>query len=182
MNLEQARFNMVEQQIRTWEVLDQEVLDLLLTVKREISCRPPSATWLYADTSKSRSATAPAMLTPRARGHIRAGAASLQVATTRCSKSAPAPATWRPCWRAAASQVSHRRDRPELAATARENLQRAGIDNVTVETGDGAQGLCRRTRPTTPSSCPAPYRDSAGLLANSSRSAAACSPSSAATR
>ena len=35
MDFEQARFNMVEQQIRTWEVLDQEVLDLLFTVKRE---------------------------------------------------------------------------------------------------------------------------------------------------
>ncbi|MDX9838815.1 MAG: protein-L-isoaspartate O-methyltransferase, partial [Azoarcus sp.] len=29
MNFEQARFNMVEQQIRPWEVLDQGVLDLL---------------------------------------------------------------------------------------------------------------------------------------------------------
>lgn len=35
MNLEQARFNMVEQQIRTWEVLDQAILDLLFVVKRE---------------------------------------------------------------------------------------------------------------------------------------------------
>lgn len=35
MNIEQARFNMVEQQIRTWEVLDQSVLDLLFIVKRE---------------------------------------------------------------------------------------------------------------------------------------------------
>jgi len=35
MNLEQARFNMVEQQIRTWEVLDQDVLDLLYQVPRE---------------------------------------------------------------------------------------------------------------------------------------------------
>lgn len=35
MNLEQARFNMVEQQIRTWEVLDQDVLDLLYVVRRE---------------------------------------------------------------------------------------------------------------------------------------------------
>ncbi|MGH6630334.1 MAG: protein-L-isoaspartate O-methyltransferase family protein, partial [Burkholderiales bacterium] len=35
MNLEQARFNMVESQIRPWEVLDQTVLDLLLTIKRE---------------------------------------------------------------------------------------------------------------------------------------------------
>ncbi len=35
MNLEQARTNMVEQQIRTWEVLDQDVLDLLYVVPRE---------------------------------------------------------------------------------------------------------------------------------------------------
>ena len=35
MDFEQARFNMVEQQIRTWEVLDQDVLDLLFQVKRE---------------------------------------------------------------------------------------------------------------------------------------------------
>ncbi len=35
MDFEQARFNMVEQQIRPWEVLDQEVLDLLFAVKRE---------------------------------------------------------------------------------------------------------------------------------------------------
>ena len=35
MDLEQARFNMVEQQIRPWEVLDQTVLDLLFKVRRE---------------------------------------------------------------------------------------------------------------------------------------------------
>jgi protein-L-isoaspartate(D-aspartate) O-methyltransferase len=35
MNFEQARFNMIEQQIRTWEVLDQDVLNLLFQVKRE---------------------------------------------------------------------------------------------------------------------------------------------------
>src|SRR5947199_10358276 len=32
---EQARYDMVEQQIRTWDVLDQDVLDLLFTVRRE---------------------------------------------------------------------------------------------------------------------------------------------------
>ena len=41
MNVEQSRFNMVEQQIRTWEVLDQSVLDLLFEVKRE-EFVPPS--------------------------------------------------------------------------------------------------------------------------------------------
>jgi protein-L-isoaspartate(D-aspartate) O-methyltransferase len=35
MDFEKARFLMVEQQIRTWEVLDQTVLDLLFAVKRE---------------------------------------------------------------------------------------------------------------------------------------------------
>jgi len=35
MNIEQARFNMIEQQIRTWEVLDDSVLSLLSVVKRE---------------------------------------------------------------------------------------------------------------------------------------------------
>lgn len=35
LDIEHARFNMVEQQIRTWEVLDQEILDLLYVVRRE---------------------------------------------------------------------------------------------------------------------------------------------------
>ena len=35
LNLEQARFNMVEQQVRTWEVLDPHVLDVLRDVPRE---------------------------------------------------------------------------------------------------------------------------------------------------
>ena len=34
MNIEQARFNMIEQQIRPWDVLDTQVLDLLFEVKR----------------------------------------------------------------------------------------------------------------------------------------------------
>lgn len=35
MNIEQARLNMIEQQIRPWEVLDQRVLDLVRAVPRE---------------------------------------------------------------------------------------------------------------------------------------------------
>jgi protein-L-isoaspartate(D-aspartate) O-methyltransferase len=35
MNIEQARFNMIEQQIRPWDVLDQDILTLLGVVKRE---------------------------------------------------------------------------------------------------------------------------------------------------
>jgi protein-L-isoaspartate(D-aspartate) O-methyltransferase len=46
---EQARFNMVEQQIRTWEVLDQRVLDLLFAVKREEFVPPAYKALAFAD-------------------------------------------------------------------------------------------------------------------------------------
>ncbi len=49
MNLEQARLNMVECQIRTWEVLDQSVLDLLLTLKREEFVPEPYRELAFAD-------------------------------------------------------------------------------------------------------------------------------------
>lgn len=35
MDVEQARYNMIEQQIRTWDVLDQRILDLVARVHRE---------------------------------------------------------------------------------------------------------------------------------------------------
>src|SRR5438477_10272056 len=49
MDFEQARFNMVEQQIRTWEVLDQDVLDLLFAIRREDFVPPAYRTLAFAD-------------------------------------------------------------------------------------------------------------------------------------
>src|SRR5256885_1393132 len=49
MDFEQARFNMVEQQIRTWEVLDQDVLDLLFEVRREDFVPPAYRSLAFAD-------------------------------------------------------------------------------------------------------------------------------------
>ncbi len=49
MDFEQARFNMVEQQVRTWAVLDQEVLDLLFQVRREDFVPPAYRTLAFAD-------------------------------------------------------------------------------------------------------------------------------------
>ena len=49
MDFEQARYNMVEQQIRTWEVLDQDVLDLLFTVRREEFVLPQYRALAFAD-------------------------------------------------------------------------------------------------------------------------------------
>jgi len=49
MNVEQARFNMIEQQIRTWEVLDPAVLELLSEVKREKFVPPEHRALAFAD-------------------------------------------------------------------------------------------------------------------------------------
>ena len=49
MDSEKARFNMVEQQIRTWDVLDQKVLDLLLSLKREAFVPKASRALAFAD-------------------------------------------------------------------------------------------------------------------------------------
>ncbi len=49
MDIEQARFNMVEQQIRPWEVLDQQVLDLLFRVRREEFVLPQYRALAFAD-------------------------------------------------------------------------------------------------------------------------------------
>ncbi|MDJ0654156.1 MAG: protein-L-isoaspartate O-methyltransferase [Xanthomonadales bacterium] len=49
MNFDQARRNMVEQQVRTWEVLDPEVLEVLGTLHREDFARPRHRKLAYAD-------------------------------------------------------------------------------------------------------------------------------------
>ena len=49
MNIEQARFNMIEQQIRTWDVLDPDVLTLLAEVKRERFVAPEHRDLAFAD-------------------------------------------------------------------------------------------------------------------------------------
>ena len=46
---EQARRNMIEQQIRTWDVLDARVLDLLSAVRREEFVPPAYRTLAFAD-------------------------------------------------------------------------------------------------------------------------------------
>ena len=50
MNLEQARFNMVEQQIRPWDVLDQRVLDLMSELPREQFVPEQYRRLAYSDT------------------------------------------------------------------------------------------------------------------------------------
>jgi protein-L-isoaspartate(D-aspartate) O-methyltransferase len=50
MDLEKARFNMIEQQIRPWDVLDPSVLELLMLVKREDFVPPEHRALAFVDT------------------------------------------------------------------------------------------------------------------------------------
>ena len=137
MNLEQARYNMVEQQIRTWEVLDQEVLDLLLTVKREDFVPPACVKLAYAETAIPLGHGA-AMLSPALEAkmlqalQLRKSDKVLEIGTGSGYMAALLGAR--------SDHVYTVEIEPELAARARENLQRECADNVTAVEGDGPRG------------------------------------------
>jgi protein-L-isoaspartate O-methyltransferase len=86
MNVEQARFNMIEQQIRPWDVLDPAVLALLGRLRREDFVPAAHRALAFVDTQVP--------LTDRADG-CKSCACS---PATACSKSAPARASWPRCW------------------------------------------------------------------------------------
>ncbi len=137
MNLEQARFNMVEQQVRPAEVLDQDVLDLLLAVKREEFVPPAYRLLAFADTEipLGHGAT---MLTPRAEAYA---LQALQLKHQERVLEIGAGSGFMAALLAAHAQhVWSIEIEPELAETARRNLKHQGIDNVTVEVGDGIHG------------------------------------------
>jgi protein-L-isoaspartate(D-aspartate) O-methyltransferase len=137
MNLEQARFNMIAQQLRPWNVLDTDALDLLAVVKREefvpAACRDLAFSDIELPLGHGAS-----MLAPKIEAHalqalrVRKHEKVLEIGTGSGYMAALLAAH--------ADRVWSIEIVPELAAMAQANLQRHGIANVTVETGDGALG------------------------------------------
>ena len=138
MNLEQARTNMVEQQIRTWEVLDQDVLDLLYTVPREefvpFSCRNLAFTDIEIPIGEGERMWAPKMearvlqeLAPKRSDRVlEVGTGSGYLTALLAHRSA---------------HVHSIEIRPALAAFGKANIARHGVDNVSLSVGDGANGF-----------------------------------------
>lgn len=137
MNIEQARFNMIEQQIRPWNVLDQDVLDMLHVVKREQFVPAAYQNLAFADVEIPLPG-GEAMFNPKVEARImqelavkkhenvlEIGTGSGYMAALLAHK---------------ARHVTTVEIQPETARQARENLARAGVTNVTVEEGDGANG------------------------------------------
>ncbi|TFW20632.1 protein-L-isoaspartate O-methyltransferase family protein [Duganella callida] len=137
MNIEQARFNMIEQQIRPWDVLDAEVLELLHIVKRENFVPAAHKALAFADIEIPLPG-GEVMLAPKIEARLlqdvavkkhesvlEVGAGSGYMAALLAHK---------------ARHVTTVEISPELKALAEQNLAANGVTNVTVEQGNGAQG------------------------------------------
>ena len=141
MNFEQARTNMVEQQIRTWEVLDQAVLDLLYAVPREEFVPAAHRRLAFADL-EIPIGEGETMMTPKMEARIVQELALRK--TDRVLEVGTGSGYLTALLAHRAAQVHSLEIRPALAAFGRANLERHGADNVTVEVGDGARGDPKR--------------------------------------
>ncbi len=146
VDFERARFNMIEQQIRPWDVLDLEVLELLSLVRREDFVPLAHKALAFADmqipllgASENVLQHGHCMLEPRVEARmlqdlrvqphesvLEVGAGSGYMAALLAKR---------------AKRVVSLELHPELIRLARVNLQHAGIGNAEVRQADGAQGL-----------------------------------------
>ena len=135
MNFEQARFNMIEQQIRTWEVLDPEVLDLLAQVKREDFVSPGNRELAFADLELPLG-HGESMMQPKVEARILQELAILGHENVYEVGTGSGYLTALMARRA--RHVTSAEIYPDLLAGAAQNLRRAGIANVTLLEGDSA--------------------------------------------
>lgn len=141
MNFEQARFNMVEQQIRTWEVLDQNVLDLLYVVRREDFVPPAYRALAFSDLEiplSDKAAEGERMWQPKMEARV------LQELAVRKSDVVLEVGTGSGYLTAL---LAHRAQRvvtveisPALKSLGERNLQSQDLDNISFELGDAAAG------------------------------------------
>ena len=139
MDLNQARFNMIEQQIRPWEVLDPQVLELLSVVHREDFVPLAHKALAFVDMEIPLGA-APnqVMLEPRVQARL------LQDLVVKKTDKVLEIGTGSGFMAALlahqAAQVLSLEIDATIAAQAQANLQKAGVTNVTVRHADGSQG------------------------------------------
>ena len=141
MNLEQARSNMVEQQIRTWEVLDQEVLDLLYLVPREEFVPPQYRALAFSDLEIPLEEGVKAgerMWQPKMEARV---VQELALKKTDSVLEVGTGSGYLAALLAARAHHVHSMEiNAKLKAFGEGNLRRAGVENVTAELGDAAQG------------------------------------------
>ena len=137
MNIEQARFNMVEQQIRTWEVLDQAVLDLLYVVRREEFVPDAYRSLAFSDL-EIPIGHGQHMMQPKLEARILQEVAPKP--TDRVLEVGTGSGYLAALLAHRARHVHSVEIVAELKRLGEANLRRAGVANVTVEGGDAARG------------------------------------------
>lgn len=137
MNIEQARFNMIEQQIRPWDVLDIDVLELLNVVKREDFVPAAYKNLAFIDTEIPLGG-GESMFTPKLEARI------LQEVAVKKHENVLEIGTGSGYMAALlahkARHVLSVEIQPQVKAQAEKTLAANGVTNVTVTLGDGAQG------------------------------------------
>lgn len=136
-NVEQARYHMIEQQIRPWNVFDPAVLDLLASVKREDYVPLAQKSLAFVDMAIALPG-GQSMLPPRVQARLLQDAAVQ--ATDKVLEIGTGSGYMTALLAHQAQRVISLEINPEIAAMARANLQRAGIHNVEVRQADGSKG------------------------------------------
>ena len=140
MNVEQARSNMVEQQIRTWDVLDQDVIDLLYAVPREEFVPAPHRALAFADLEIPL-AEGERMWTPKMEARV---LQELGVRKTdRVLEVGTGSGYLTALLARRAARVCSVEIKPVLAEFGERNLARHGADHLSLEQGDAARGWPR---------------------------------------
>ncbi|MGH8662206.1 MAG: protein-L-isoaspartate O-methyltransferase family protein [Burkholderiales bacterium] len=140
LDVERARFNMVEQQIRPWEVLDPRVLDLLLRVRREEYVPPRYRALAFAD-MEIPLGHGERMLAPKIEARM---LQELQLAPgDRVLEVGTGSGFMTALLASLGSHVYSVDIIPDFIQPAGANLRAHGIANVTLDTGDAARGWDR---------------------------------------
>lgn len=142
VDVEMARFNMVEQQIRPWEVLDQEVLDLLYVVRREEFVPEAHRALAFSDLEIPLGQKAcERMWAPKVEARVLQELAVKK--TDRALEVGTGSGYFAALLAQRARQVFSVEINPRLAALGVANLSRHAIENVLIEQGDAARGWPR---------------------------------------
>ena len=141
MDVETARYNMIEQQIRPWNVLDQDVLDALAALRREDFVAPAYRALAFADVeipiNPGGTPSGETMFTPKVEARLLQALSPRKHETALEIGTGSGYGTALLCLKTR-EVITYEID-PKIFEFANQNLQRAGIVNVSLHSNDGAK-------------------------------------------
>jgi protein-L-isoaspartate(D-aspartate) O-methyltransferase len=137
LNVDQARYNMIEQQVRTWDVLDQQVLDVLATTPRERFVPERYRNLAFADV-EIPIGYGEVMMMPKVEGRLLQALAVQD--TDRALEIGTGSGYLTACLAKLAASVVTVELEQELSQAAHQRLAGLELENVEYRIGDAADG------------------------------------------